>query len=144
MRCLAYQILLLDEPTPDYAQAFPAFLLSGLPFLSTESIHAIAHARVEPDRLDALRRRLAHYRRQLDVAGHRSRSGEALEDTFTLLGDFTRVHPEFYATRAGGARELDSPRRRPRARRAGGPRTSSASREAGSSDHLAESVREDG
>jgi hypothetical protein len=97
VRCLAYQTLLLDEPTPDYGQVFPAFLHSGLPFLSAESIKAIAHARVEPDRLDALRRRLAHYRRHLEwpaTAGVRA----TFENVFTLLGDFARVHPEFYAT----------------------------------------------
>jgi long-chain acyl-CoA synthetase len=97
VRCLAYQILLLDEPTPDYGQAFPAFLHSGLPFLSAKSIHAIAHARVETDRLDALRRRLAHYRRQLPWPAT-APVRRALGDIFTLLGDFTRVHPEFYAT----------------------------------------------
>ncbi len=97
VRCLAYQVLLLDEPTPDYAQAFPAFLLSGLPFLSAESIHAIAHARVETHRLEALRRRLAHYRRQLSWPAT-APVRRAFEDIFTLLGDFTRVHPEFYAT----------------------------------------------
>ncbi len=97
VRCRAYQTLLLDEPTPDYSQVFPAFLHSGLPYLSAESIHEIAHARVEPNRLDALRRRMAHYRRQLDwPATPQVRA--ALEDVFTLLGDFTRVHPEFYAT----------------------------------------------
>jgi long-subunit acyl-CoA synthetase (AMP-forming) len=97
VRCLAYQILLLDEPTPDYAQAFPAFLHSGLPFLSAESIHAIAHARVETDRLDSLRRRLAHYRRHLSWPTT-PEIRRVLEDTFTLLDDFTRVHPEFYGT----------------------------------------------
>jgi long-subunit acyl-CoA synthetase (AMP-forming) len=97
VRCRAYQTLLLDEPTPDYSQVFPAFLHSGLPFLSTESIQEIAHARVEPDRLDALRRRTAHYRKQLDWPATPPVRA-ALEDVFTLLGDFTRVHPEFYAT----------------------------------------------
>jgi long-subunit acyl-CoA synthetase (AMP-forming) len=96
VRCLAYQILLLDEPAPDYGQVFPAFLDSGLPFLSAESIHAIAHARVEPHRLDALRRRMAHYRRHLRWPAT-DPVRRAFEDVFTLLGDFTRVHPEFYA-----------------------------------------------
>jgi long-subunit acyl-CoA synthetase (AMP-forming) len=97
VRCLAYKTLLLDEPTPDYGQVFPAFLHSGLPFLSAESIKAIAHARVEPNRLDALRRRLAHYRRHLEWPAP-ARIRAAFEDVFTLLGDFARVHPEFYAT----------------------------------------------
>jgi long-subunit acyl-CoA synthetase (AMP-forming) len=97
VRCLAYQILLLDEPTPDYGQVFPAFLHSGLPFLSADSIQAIAHARVEPNRLDALRRRLAHYRRHLTWPAT-PHVRQAFEDVFALLGDFARVHPEFYAT----------------------------------------------
>jgi long-subunit acyl-CoA synthetase (AMP-forming) len=97
VRCRAYQTLLLDEPTPDYAQVFPAFLHSGLPFLSAESIQEIAHAHVEPDRLDALRRRTTQYRRQLDWPATLPVRA-ALEDVFTLLENFTRVHPEFYAT----------------------------------------------
>jgi long-chain acyl-CoA synthetase len=100
IRCLAYQVLLLDEPTPDYGQVFPAFLHSGLPFLSSESIQAIAHARVEPDRLDALRRRLAHYRRHLPWPAT-PQVRHAIEDVFALLGDFARIHPEFYATVRG-------------------------------------------
>ncbi|MCG6926012.1 MAG: AMP-binding protein, partial [Acidobacteria bacterium] len=96
VRCLAYQVLLLDEPTPDYGQAFPAFLHSGLPFLSAESIQAIAHSRVEPNRLHALRRRLAHYRRSLTWPATRQ-VRRAFEDIFALLGDFARVNPEFYA-----------------------------------------------
>ncbi len=67
-----------------------------MPFLSAQSIQAIAHARVEPNRLDALRRRLAHYRRHLSWPAS-PHVRQAMEDVFALLGDFARVHPEFYA-----------------------------------------------
>lgn len=42
MRCLAYRILLPDEPMPDYGRVFPSFVESGLTFLNEESIRAIA------------------------------------------------------------------------------------------------------
>jgi hypothetical protein len=33
IRCLAYRILLLDEPMPEYGRVFPTFVESGLTFL---------------------------------------------------------------------------------------------------------------
>jgi long-chain acyl-CoA synthetase len=96
VRCLAYQTLLLDESSPDYGQVFPSFVLSGLPFLSAQSIDAIAKARVEPHRLESLRRRMRHYRTELSWPA--TPQVQALfDDVFTLLEDFARAHPEFYA-----------------------------------------------
>ena len=65
LRCLAYRILLLDEPLPGYEVAFPSFIESGLSFLDEESIAAIALARFEQRRLQLLRQRLLGYRAQL-------------------------------------------------------------------------------
>jgi long-chain acyl-CoA synthetase len=95
VRCLAYQVLLLDDPTPDYSKAFPAFLESGLTFLNQESIESIA-GRFEKGQLEALRRRLLSYRQGLpwpadDVTRNQFR------DIFELLINFVENHPEFYA-----------------------------------------------
>ncbi|MFC1565025.1 hypothetical protein ACFL6G_08825, partial [candidate division KSB1 bacterium] len=65
IRCLAYSILLMDDPTPDYSEVFPAFVNSGLSFLNEDSINSIAESSIEKIRLEALRKRLYHYRTQL-------------------------------------------------------------------------------
>jgi hypothetical protein len=54
IRCLAYQVLLLDQPMPDYSRAFPSFIDSGLTFLNEDSIRAIAGARLGGQQLEAL------------------------------------------------------------------------------------------
>ena len=95
LRCTAYKMLLLDDPTPDYGRAFPAFLESGLSFLNEESIQAIATSRLEKQRLEALRRRLLQYRTRLswpaDAVMHRQ-----LRSVFRLLADFAANNPEFF------------------------------------------------
>ena len=65
IRCLAYQILLLDDPSPDYGNVFPAFVASGLTFVDGESMEAIA-GRFEKYRMEALRRRMLTYRTHLE------------------------------------------------------------------------------
>ena len=62
VRCEAYRVLLLDDPLVDTGTILPAFLHSGLPFLSEESVAAIARADLGEERLTALRRRLHSYR----------------------------------------------------------------------------------
>ncbi len=95
VRCRAYQVLVLDQPTPDYLRYLPAFIESGLPFLDDESFHAISKAQIEPRRLQALRQRLKTYRDQLDWPAP-ERNRQLFEDLFHLLADFGRFHPEFY------------------------------------------------
>ncbi len=95
VRCLAYRLLLLDEPVPDYSRVLPAFVQSGLPFLSEESIEAIARANLEQRRLEALRQRLHGYRRQLAwPAAPATRS--VFADIFKLLANFARYQPAYY------------------------------------------------
>jgi long-subunit acyl-CoA synthetase (AMP-forming)/GNAT superfamily N-acetyltransferase len=65
IRCLAYRIMLLDDPIPDHRLGFPAFIESGLSFLNEESLEVIASARFERRRLEALRRRFSTYRQRL-------------------------------------------------------------------------------
>ena len=69
LRCRAYQVLVLDEPVPDYNRFLPAFVESGRTFLCPESIRAIASAAIEPRRLQAFRRRMHAYRVQLQWPG---------------------------------------------------------------------------
>jgi long-chain acyl-CoA synthetase len=96
VRCLAYRTLLLDEPVRDYGNVFPAFIQSGLPFLSRECIEAIARANMEQRRLEALRQRLHAYRTQLSWP-----ASEATREQFLrlleLLFNAAEHHPEFFA-----------------------------------------------
>ncbi len=96
LRCEAYRVLLLDDPLVDTGEILPAFLHSGLPFLTEESVAAIARADLGEERLTALRRRLHSYRAAMggplpEVA--RLTLGDVLE----LLGNFARHHPEDHA-----------------------------------------------
>ncbi len=95
VRCLAYQIFLLKGPVPDYRTEMASFLLSGLPFLSEESIQAIVVAKIERSRLDALRQRLQKYRTQLPWPASPATRAQ-LEGIFSLLETFVTRHQEFY------------------------------------------------
>jgi long-chain acyl-CoA synthetase len=95
IRCLAYKILLLDEPQMDYSKAFPAFINSGLSFLTKETIEAIAFSLVEKRRLDALRHRLFNYRVHLEWPVNASTRKQFI-NIFQLLVSFVEYHPEFY------------------------------------------------
>ncbi len=96
VRCRAYQVLVLDQPVPDYLRYLPAFIDSGLTFLDEESFAAISRAAIEPRRLQALRQRLHSYRTQLDWPAP-PRTRRVFEDLFRLLANFGRAHPEFYS-----------------------------------------------
>ena len=99
-RCAAYRILLLDEPTPDYSQVQPKFLRSGLPFLNEASIRKIARGGMEGRRLQAFRKRLHSYRRQLEwPADATARTQFNL--IFSLLEDFVRFDPSYYGAVRG-------------------------------------------
>lgn len=95
VRTLAYKIFLLVGPVPDYTREMASFLQSGLPFLSEESIEAIADAKIERARLDALRMRLMKYRTQLTWPAPSSMR-EQLDGIFALLSTFVRHRPDYY------------------------------------------------
>jgi len=95
IRCLAYKILLLDEPQMDYSKAFPAFINSELSFLNKDTIEEIAFSLVEKRRLDALRQRLFNYRLQLDWPVNEATRKQFI-NIFQLLVSFVEYHPEFY------------------------------------------------
>lgn len=66
VRVMAYKILLLAEPDPDFEQIFPAFISSGLSFLTEESISKIAQSNFARQHLISLRKRLHYYRVEMD------------------------------------------------------------------------------
>ena len=96
VRCRAYQVLVLDQPSPDYLRYLPAFIESGKPFLDEKSFAAIGKARIEPRRLQAFRQRLHTYRTQLSWPAT-ERTRRLFVDLFRLLADFGRFHTEFYS-----------------------------------------------
>jgi long-chain acyl-CoA synthetase len=95
IRCRSYQLLVLDQPVPDYLRFLPAFIESGKPFLDETSFEAISRASIEPRRLQALRQRLFMYRTQLNWPSE-EKTRILFQDLFRLLADFGRYHPEFY------------------------------------------------
>lgn len=97
VRCSAYQTLLLAEPIPDYSQTLPSFLLSGLPFLNDKSIRAISRGKLSRYRLDAFRRRLLEYRKQLAWPTTPELRNQ-FSSMFTLLVNFVSQNPTYYAS----------------------------------------------
>lgn len=95
IRCMAYRILLLDEPTLNYSVSFPAFVYSGLSFLNEESINKIAFDRFERHRLEALRKRFYSYRVYLDWPVPETTRTQFIK-LFELLKLFVKYYPEFY------------------------------------------------
>lgn len=95
LRCEAYRVLLLDEPTARYNEAFGPFIQSGRPFLSHHSIRRIASERFGSRRLEALRQRLAHYRDIGDWPASAMIRQQFL-DVLRLLADFARHDVEYY------------------------------------------------
>ncbi|MFC1493381.1 hypothetical protein ACFL6O_05415, partial [candidate division KSB1 bacterium] len=96
IRSLAYSILLMDDPTPDFSEVFPAFINSGLSFLNEESINSIAQSSIEKIRLEALRKRLYHYRTQLKWPASRT-TREQFAKILDILTNFAKNQPNYYA-----------------------------------------------
>lgn len=95
VRCLAYRILLMDEPLNDYAGAFPAFVESGLTFLNEDSIRAIAGSGLCDRRLQSLRRRLFGYRETLDWPAPEA-TRDQFKKIFKMLADIAGRDDEFF------------------------------------------------
>jgi long-subunit acyl-CoA synthetase (AMP-forming) len=95
VRCWAYRLLLLDNPSVDYSRLLPTFVQSGKPFLNARSIEEIVSARLGKNRLNSLRRRMIAYRETLAwPAGPVTRL--QFERILCLFADLARVHPEFF------------------------------------------------
>jgi len=96
-RCQAYQVLLLDEPVPNYSRLLPSFVDSGQPFLNEACIESITKSDLGKRRLAALRKRLHGYRAQLDWPASKD-VRERFVEIFRLLTNFVRVHPGYYSS----------------------------------------------
>jgi len=94
IRSLAYQILLLDDPSPDYGEVFPAFVASGLSFADAESMEVI-EGRFEKYQLEALRHRMLAYRTKLAWPADEI-TVRQFDNFFRLLLNFVDAHPDFY------------------------------------------------
>ena len=97
IRAEAYRILLLDEPSPDYSKAFPAFIKSGLSYLNEDSIKKIASGRLEIRRLEALRKRLLAYRTVIELPKE-DYIIKQFDNLFRLLYNFLLHNPEYYTS----------------------------------------------
>ncbi|MFC1554301.1 AMP-binding protein [candidate division KSB1 bacterium] len=95
IRCLAYRILLLHDPTPDYGKVLPSFINSGLQFINEESISILANKKVERLRLESLRKRLFHYRTQLSWPAN-DITRKQFERILELLVNFAMNQTQFY------------------------------------------------
>jgi len=95
VRCEAYKVLLLDEPRVDYSTLLPSFLESGRPFLTAESMAAIAASGFGTRRLDALRQRLHAYRTRLGWPATEAVRAQ-FTDVFRLLAGFVRQNIRYY------------------------------------------------
>ena len=94
VRCWAYRLLLLDQPLPEYTPSLSAFVESGLTFLNEESIEEISSSALGGGQFEALRRRLANYRKSLKWPASAATVNQFLH-IFKLLSDFATIHPEF-------------------------------------------------
>ncbi|MBN2236856.1 MAG: AMP-binding protein [Bacteroidales bacterium] len=97
VRALAYRILLLDDPNPDYSKLFPAFIQSGLTFLNENSIRQIASQDMGKQHLESLRQRLYNYRVQLNWPADEATRGQ-FENMLKLLFNFAKNHLEYYSS----------------------------------------------
>jgi long-subunit acyl-CoA synthetase (AMP-forming) len=92
VRCLAYRTLLLDEAIPGYGDLLASFVQSGRPFLTEDSVEAIARARPDTQHLEALRRRLLGYRQHLAWPASPA-VRETFRDVLSLLSRSARLQP---------------------------------------------------
>ncbi len=97
LRAEAYRILLLDEPSHEYSKQFPAFLMSGLSYLTEDTIRKIALGKLEIRRLEALRKRLLAYRTMIDLP-YNDNIISQFENMFSLLYNFLKHNPDYYTS----------------------------------------------
>ena len=91
IRALAYRVLLLQDPKPDYSKLFPTFIQSGLSFLTEDSIRQIATYDMGKLHLESLRQRLYSYRTQLSWPAT-DVTRQQFENILKLLYNFASQH----------------------------------------------------
>ncbi len=95
IRVLAYRILLIEDPDPDFNKTFPAFIQSGLSFLTEESINKIALSNFGKQHLASLRKRLYNYRTQLAWPAEEN-VRKQFENILKLLFNFASQNLDYY------------------------------------------------
>ncbi len=101
VRALAYRILLLQDPKPDYSKLFPTFIQSGLSFLNEESIQLLANYDMGKQHLESLRQRLYYYRTQLEWPATNV-IRKQFDNILKLLFNFASKHVvDYYSTIRG-------------------------------------------
>ena len=95
IRVLAYRILLIEDPNPDFNETFPAFIQSGLSFLTEESINKIALTNFGKQHLASLRKRLYSYRTQLQWPAEEN-VRKQFENVLKLLFNFASQNLDYY------------------------------------------------
>ncbi|RLD85203.1 MAG: hypothetical protein DRJ07_03545, partial [Bacteroidetes bacterium] len=95
IRVLAYRILLVEDPDPDFNKTFPAFIQSGLSFLTEESINKIALSNFGKQHLASLRKRLYNYRTQLSWPAEEN-VRKQFENVLKLLFNFASTNLDYY------------------------------------------------
>lgn len=95
IRVLAYRILLVEDPDPDFNITFPAFIQSGLSFLTEESINKIALSNFGKQHLASLRKRLYNYRTQLNWPAE-DNVRKQFENVLKLLFNFASKNLDYY------------------------------------------------
>ncbi|MGE5365148.1 MAG: GNAT family N-acetyltransferase [Bacteroidota bacterium] len=97
VRSRAYRILLFEEPRLDYSNYLPAFIASGLPFLSKKDIEDFAGLDIGQTRMYAFRLRLQAYRDTMSWPA-RDVTVSQFRRIFDLLVQFVRHNRRFYST----------------------------------------------
>ena len=97
VRAKAYMALLMAKPNMDYSKAFPAFLESGMAFLTKKTIYELADSDFGKRRLEQLRQRLFNYRTQLKWPANEIRRKQ-FSQIFQLLTSFVSRNEEYYAS----------------------------------------------
>ncbi|MCF6242915.1 MAG: GNAT family N-acetyltransferase, partial [Bacteroidales bacterium] len=95
IRVLAYRILLVEDPDTNFKTTFPAFIQSGLSFLTEESINEIALSNFGKQHLASLRKRLYNYRTQLKWPAEEN-VRKQFENVLKLLFNFASRNLDYY------------------------------------------------
>jgi len=95
IRVNAYRILLTKDPEPNFSELLPAFINSGKTFLNEESIKVLAKNTFAFQHFDSLRKRMFHYRNELEWPTDKQ-TRKQFYTIFKLLLNFGVNHPKYY------------------------------------------------
>ncbi len=95
VRVLAYRTLLLEDHDPDFTKTFPAFIHSGLSFLTEDSINKFAQSNFGKQHLISLRKRMHYYRTNLTWPASENIK-EQFKNILKLLFNFASNNLSYY------------------------------------------------